>query len=137
MNQEKRTSGKQIEKSSDIDDDSDVMEVLCMLKDISRKHSELRRSPNLSMKSQIDSNDFLEKTPENPELNQYWYSPDTISTYVSAILEVIENLPAEANVAFLSTPSLYYKMPSKVRERCNLFDVSYLINNIGFKSDVS
>lgn len=60
---------------------------------------------------------FLEGTCiENPHHNQYWYSPHTIRVMV----EEIEQL--RGNVAFLSTPSLYFSVSEECRARCKIFE---------------
>lgn len=84
---------------------------------------------------------FLRSNPEDPNLNQYWYSSDTITVLRAAILEglaSIQRYPYSSSdvtmekdggggrVAFLSTPSLYFSFPESVRRKWkfNLFEVS-------------
>eukprot|EP00245_Coleochaete_scutata_P005797 TRINITY_DN19669_c0_g1_i1.p1 TRINITY_DN19669_c0_g1~~TRINITY_DN19669_c0_g1_i1.p1 ORF type:complete len:183 (+),score=47.58 TRINITY_DN19669_c0_g1_i1:47-595(+) len=64
------------------------------------------------------ANPFLVKYKEKAEFNQYWYSPHTIEVLAKEI---------EANatqVAFLSTPSLYFSLKSKqLKEQSYIFDL--------------
>ena len=75
------------------------------------------------------SNEFLHRTGENRNLNQYWYSKNTIEVLCSAIREAL-SISKGSRVAFLSTPSLFFSLSSKEREHCALFDVSSLIEGI-------
>ena len=63
---------------------------------------------------------FLENTPQDSRLNQYWYSRSTIQVMCEAIVEVASG----KKVAFLSTPSLYFALPITERKNCTLFEVS-------------
>jgi hypothetical protein len=65
---------------------------------------------------------FIDCTPENPTLNQYWYSKETIDILCNAIVEKISSFAGK--VAFLSTPSLYFAMPPVFKDRCFVLDVS-------------
>jgi len=64
---------------------------------------------------------FLESTPENAELNQYWYSKATTEVLCKAIMEKMQG--DRGKVAFLSTPSLYFALPLEYRANCFIFDV--------------
>ena len=65
---------------------------------------------------------FLQKYDEDENLNQYWYSIETISILCNVILEAIHSM-SNKRVAFLSTPSLYFAMPKECRtQSCMLFD---------------
>ncbi len=69
---------------------------------------------------------FLEKTPENGDHNQYWYSKYTINCIVEdqVIQDAKPNAPAGGRIsAYLSTPSIYFPLPESMRERCYVFDV--------------
>ena len=66
---------------------------------------------------------FLNQYAEDSDLNQYWYSEGTIQVYCNAILEAISTSDCK-NVAFLSTPSLYFALPLHARANSFLFDVS-------------
>ena len=68
---------------------------------------------------------FLDCTPENPTLNQYWYSKNTVEVLCNAIIEKINDPGGMGGkVAFLSTPTLYFALPPVVQSHCFLFDVS-------------
>lgn len=61
--------------------------------------------------------DFMGGTyTEDPDYNQYWYSPNTIRV----MIEEIEQL--DGDVAFLSTPSLYFSASEQCRSRSKMFD---------------
>jgi len=68
-----------------------------------------------------DDNNFLRQTGENRDLNQYWYSKNTIEILCNAITEGL-SISNGSRVAFLSTPSLFFSLSSKERENCALFD---------------
>ena len=59
---------------------------------------------------------FIVIVSQDPNYNQYWYSPHTISVMV----EEIEHLGGE--VAFLSTPSLYFSVSEQCRSRSKIFE---------------
>jgi hypothetical protein len=65
-----------------------------------------------------ESNKFLEKTGEDGDHNQYWYSESTIKNMVEDIAK------CEGRIAFLSTPSLYFSSSQEVQDRSFVFDVS-------------
>eukprot|EP01082_Thalassiosira_pseudonana_P003181 g2743.t1 g2743 contig12:714625-715487(+) len=68
-----------------------------------------------------DATTFLNKTSENRELNQYWYSKSTIETLCNAIRESID-ICGGRRVAFLSTPSLFFSLTKDERDHCALLD---------------
>lgn len=85
--------------------------------------NEKENSENGLAETPQESDDFLSKTGEKRNLNQYWYSRKTIEVLCDAIRE---GLGSEGRrVAFLSTPSLFFSLPPKEREDCALFDVSF------------
>ena len=63
--------------------------------------------------------DFLKGNAEDGDLNQYWYSPKTISRIVE---DLTEQAGEDKAIAFLSTPSLYFSMPEAVRARSFVLD---------------
>ena len=73
------------------------------------------------------ASDFLEKTPEAAEHNQYWYSRKTVEALVAAALElstragVLHNRPGR--IAFISTPSLYFSLPVHARVGHAVLDI--------------
>lgn len=85
-------------------------------------------------------NQFVETNPEDGDFNQYWYSPKTISTIVGNSFVIVsafnsfhwfcisskDALVAEGgNIAFLSTPSIYFSIPESLRSQSKVFDVSF------------
>lgn len=56
------------------------------------------------------------RASQKEDMNQYWYSQHTIDVFVQAIEE------CGGNVAFLSTPSLYYSVSADLRRSCKCFD---------------
>ena len=63
---------------------------------------------------------FLADTQENILLNQYWYSQHTINHIIKEIVSV--NAP-HSNIAFISTPSLYFNITNQNTQfNCYLFD---------------
>ncbi|DAZ98730.1 TPA: hypothetical protein N0F65_006762 [Lagenidium giganteum] len=77
--------------------------------------------PRASLTKAPRSKSFWDQFPEKEELNQYWYSRQTVETLGQ---EVLEATAADATCAFLSTPSVYYEVkrhgPSQLK--CFLFD---------------
>ena len=64
---------------------------------------------------------FIDKTKENEQFNQYWYSPHTIAIIVK---EVMGNIARTGRVACVSTPSIYFTLKQEVdTPECFLFDV--------------
>jgi hypothetical protein len=80
-------------------------------------------------------NAFLSQIEEDRDLNQYWYSQQTIEVLRDAIREGLL-LSNGRRVAFLSTPSLFFSLSMEEREHCALFEVSQFessfISSIGF-----
>ena len=65
-------------------------------------------------------NSFVARTREKWELNQYWYSPNTIAVLAKEIEE------HATKVAFLSTPSVWFSLNKKELKQCSFFfDVSH------------
>lgn len=71
---------------------------------------------------------FLECHLEKVEMNQYWYSQETIKSLCEAISEVLSTFGG-SRVAFLSTPSLYFAFPLEARKQCSLFDIDKVWEN--------
>lgn len=70
----------------------------------------------------LTSPSFLPSTisKQNANLNQYWYSAHTIAGLAS---EVEEQASANGgDIAFLSTPSLYFSISPSTRQRARLLD---------------
>jgi hypothetical protein len=61
-------------------------------------------------------NKFLKITNEKEDFNQYWFSEQTIDFIVN---QVVRN---GKNIAFLSTPSIFFSIGEDVQERSTLFD---------------
>ncbi|CAE7461263.1 Eef1akmt1 [Symbiodinium natans] len=59
---------------------------------------------------------FLEGTAERADLNQYWFSQPTLSTFVEEICDA--NGPA----ALVSSPSVYFSLPEEHRRKCKVLD---------------
>ena len=61
---------------------------------------------------------FLDQFEENPDFNQYWYSPITIDFLIKEIMT------QGKVVAFLSTPSVFFSIKdSEFAKNCFLFEV--------------
>ncbi|KAG2378866.1 hypothetical protein C9374_008014 [Naegleria lovaniensis] len=71
--------------------------------------------------SLLNNNRFLIRNPEKSEYNQYWYSKDTIQTFVRVIEEHLQE-SSENRVAFMSTPSVYFSMTSDLQQQAKLFE---------------
>ena len=77
--------------------------------------------------------DFIEETKERSDLNQYWYSPSTIATFVDEISiasklsqnGVSSKTSASARdlAVLVSCPSIYFALPNELRDRCMLLDL--------------
>ncbi|GMI38953.1 hypothetical protein TeGR_g11088 [Tetraparma gracilis] len=65
---------------------------------------------------------FLQGNPEEPSMNQYWYSQPTISALTSECSRLIAEGGADFKVAFLSTPSIYFALSEAERKQCFVFD---------------
>ena len=65
---------------------------------------------------------FLLRTPENGDLNQYWYSLPTIDAIVSEVVEqcALDDVPeATLGCALISTPSIYFSIADmELRAKC-------------------
>lgn len=61
-------------------------------------------------------NAFLSKTSERADLNQYWFSPGTIGTFVAEVEA------SGGSAALVSTPSIYFSLPKAVREKSKVLD---------------
>ncbi|CEG41902.1 n6-adeninemlase domain containing protein [Plasmopara halstedii] len=74
---------------------------------------------------EADPRTFWQRFPEKEELNQYWYSADTVAALAK---EAIEETPEQSGrIAFLSTPSVYFACRNQQRDdlttrECFLFD---------------
>lgn len=67
---------------------------------------------------------FHNNTSENVDLNQYWYTSMTCEVLCAAVKEsILLKGGANARVAFLSTPSLFFSLDEEDRKQCALFDV--------------
>uniref|UniRef100_A0A7S2MJD6 Protein-lysine N-methyltransferase n=1 Tax=Helicotheca tamesis TaxID=374047 RepID=A0A7S2MJD6_9STRA len=71
--------------------------------------------------SNVACEGFLDVTPEDSHLNQYWYSKSTIQNLCQAVIEGLESNNMK-KAAFLSTPSLYFSLPPEIKENCVLLD---------------
>lgn len=60
---------------------------------------------------------FLQGNPENPELNQYWYSKPTIRRMADEVRAhgAPADAPGELQVAFVSTPSVFFALAAEER----------------------
>lgn len=119
---------------------SESLKLLCKLMMTASTETSGKRRGSASSEKTIDTestdneetleynaNEFLEANPEKHELKQRWYSRESISLYNSIIMEALSTLPADARIAFICAPSLYFTMPETIRARCFLFDVSFEI----------
>ena len=62
-------------------------------------------------------------TDDKADMNQYWYSAATIATLVDVIREHCIPAPAaRLDVAFVSTPSLFFALAPAERARCRLLE---------------
>ena len=98
--------------------------ILQELKEVSNRHSQSNNHAHQTpgVVGENKENSFLTQTRENRELNQYWYSKQTIDVLCNAVREQLQQ--RGSRVAFLSTPSLFFSLSPKEREQCVLFDVS-------------
>jgi hypothetical protein len=80
-----------------------------------------------SSEEESQANVFLSQTNENRDLNQYWYSKNTIETLCNAMQEGLK-ISKGRRVAFLSTPSLYFSLSPEEKEHCAVFDVSLILS---------
>ncbi|CAE7227960.1 EEF1AKMT1 [Symbiodinium sp. CCMP2456] len=58
---------------------------------------------------------FLDGTVERADLNQYWFSQPTLSTFV-------EECDVHGSSALVSSPSVYFSLPEERRRNCKVFD---------------
>ncbi|KAL3659975.1 hypothetical protein V7S43_014901 [Phytophthora oleae] len=66
---------------------------------------------------------FWQKFPEKEDLNQYWYSVETVATLAKEA--VVETPECDGRIAFLSTPSVYFAAKTLLDDggaNCFLFD---------------
>ncbi|KAG2790934.1 hypothetical protein PC129_g12230 [Phytophthora cactorum] len=68
---------------------------------------------------------FWQKFPEKEELNQYWYSAETVATLAKEA--IVETPESGGRIAFLSTPSVYFSIQPQQNDgpnqrECFLFD---------------
>jgi len=66
--------------------------------------------------------EFIQKTKEDSNHNQYWYSSHTIQALIDEIVDVLSTITTEPCVACLSTPSIYFSLPPQLRDNSFLFD---------------
>ena len=66
--------------------------------------------------------EFLRGNPEDPALNQYWYSQPSVEAIASEVSRLINLNGPSFTVAFLSTPSIYFALPEEQRKQCWVFD---------------
>lgn len=78
----------------------------------------------------MSNNKFLLRNKENADLNQYWYSLNTIEAVLKEILiqcqQQFGTSPTELKIGFLSTPSIYFSLLENHPEWescCYLFDL--------------
>lgn len=110
---------------------NDANALLRELREISDRHSKWncqskRTSSTRVVEPEEDipaNNAFLSQTDENRNLNQYWYSKNTIETLCHAMRESFLKSKGR-KVAFLSTPSLFFSLSPEEQENCVIFDVS-------------
>ncbi|GMH46058.1 hypothetical protein BSKO_14022 [Bryopsis sp. KO-2023] len=100
-------------------------ETLCTTSDPKEVGSDVRPDSSAGASSMGEAspkesgrNQFLKRHAENGDLNQYWYSQHTIETLIKEIESVA------INVAFLSTPSVYFSLAkaSQLQANSRLFD---------------
>ena len=125
--------------SEAINDDALLRE----LREISDRHSSCRncQSENNSSRTRVEvpslskeespANSFLSQTDENRDLNQYWYSKNTIERLCKAMRECL-SMSEGRRVAFLSTPSLFFSLPPEEQEHCAIFDVSFIVRTLNW-----
>ena len=69
--------------------------------------------------------DFLKSNPEDPVLNQYWYSQASVEAIAKECKCLMDSPRSGSNnftVAFLSTPSIYFALDEAHRQNCFVFD---------------
>mmetsp|Transcript_33517 Transcript_33517/g.92583 ORF Transcript_33517/g.92583 Transcript_33517/m.92583 type:complete len:191 (+) Transcript_33517:52-624(+) len=65
---------------------------------------------------------FLQENEENGDYNQYWYSEHTLNKLVEDLLAQAQG-QEKYRIAFLSAPSVYFALPSNLRESAFFFDI--------------
>ena len=65
---------------------------------------------------------FLLGNPEDTDLNQYWYSKNTIEALTNECESLIKKNGKTFKIAFLSTPSIYFALSDESRKQCYVFD---------------
>ena len=65
---------------------------------------------------------FLRENPEDPALNQYWYSQNSVDALTQEVSRLITKYGKDFKVAFLSTPSIYFALEEEQRSQCYVFD---------------
>eukprot|EP00392_Amoebophrya_sp_AT5.2_P001710 g1712.t1 len=76
----------------------------------------------------IMAEDFIAKTKERGDLNQYWFSKKTIDVFVSVIRSHVQAVPPPIDskprhVALVSCPSLYFSLDEETRKHCIVLDI--------------
>jgi hypothetical protein len=74
----------------------------------------------------MPNNRFLSRHREDSDLNQYWYSTNTINVLVGEVEDHIGQRIArneKCMVALISTPSIYFSISSELRSHCKVLDV--------------
>jgi hypothetical protein len=72
---------------------------------------------------QESANQFLEDTPEDALLNQYWYSSRTVDAIVQGCVAACEDKPQHLlSVACLSTPSIFFSLPPALRAHSRVME---------------
>ncbi len=99
-------------------------EMLAELRAISNKSSagrfdDFEKKVVSSAGASQEGGDFLRGNPEDPALNQYWYSPGTIEALAEESRGVVKG---GGRVAFLSTPSVYFALTPEERVGCKVYD---------------
>jgi EEF1A lysine methyltransferase 1 len=64
---------------------------------------------------------FFMRHPEKENLNQYWFSENTIAALVSEL--ILLHSQGFTAIACISTPSLYFSLPEDVRASSKVFDI--------------
>ncbi|GMH56436.1 hypothetical protein TrST_g9020 [Triparma strigata] len=65
---------------------------------------------------------FLQGNPEDPALNQYWYSQASVDALTFECERLIKSRGPNYKVAFLSTPSIYFALSDESRAQCWVMD---------------
>ncbi|GMH49653.1 hypothetical protein TL16_g00575 [Triparma laevis f. inornata] len=70
----------------------------------------------------LNTVDFLQGNPEDPALNQYWYSQASVDALTLECERLIKSRGQNYKVAFLSTPSIYFALSDESRGQCWVMD---------------